>query len=446
MNKMKLISQIHKGIKGLVVVLPLVALLGCDGFFGTKTDLSFLPPTSLDPRPVNYAPIRPIIAPAGNPDWNPIHIAAGMDDLLYAVDSAKGIYCFDESGRELGFLPIRGARFVCQDRKLDLLVVAKDTATIITGQPAQLTSIIYRINIRQATSDRTFGLGFGAFTANSAQDSANIRSQRIKRLVFPLFLGQTGRNTTLDNININAIAPLGDNDYYITVSSPVQSSPNESFGNNAVYVCFDPNNENSIRGWTPVEVVGGTGVSFNFFNLPFGITSLATPPNRFNLLGANSRDFIFTSKDPRERIKVRYVEYVSGGDIPFFRNKDLPTTIDTSVSDGVLYQLNRFIAPTDVTVAGDQNRFIFVIDKDSLYQFTIGGLEGVNEPPPSRRTKLVKVSFGGTVCTTNKEGQTSCNQLLVKPKSVAYMGRLVYVADPGQKGILRFRLSSDFLQ
>lgn len=421
-------------------VMLMLGLSSCNDFFGKKTSKDFLPTTNTVNQTVSYAQVFPNLVPAGGQPWNPIHICMGWDNLIYVVDSAQGIYCFNEAGQEQSYLPLKGVTFVTQDRKMDLLAITRDTATIIQGEPVQLTSIINRINIKAVDGGGNITVGLSVIANLSEAD----RKARIKRLVFPLFLGQTGRNTALSNIFLNGIAVMGDNDYYVTVSSLVPSNESDDYRNNGVILCQNPSREDNRSAWTPVNVVGSSGTNFNYFNQPFAITSLAQPPNSLNLIGARSRDFIFTSLDPQELIKVRYITQNASSDIPVYQDKDLPSFVPSGTADGALYQIGRFKGPRGVTVAGDNSRYIFVVDQDSIYQFTIDGLEGVPPLPASTSRKLIKVSTGGLICGISESGQQRCAPLLQRPVSVGYDNRLVYVVDAGQKIVSRFRLTTDF--
>jgi hypothetical protein len=101
-----------------------------------------------------------------------------------------------------------------------------------------------------------------------------------------------------------------------------------------------------------------------------------------------------------------------------------------------LYQSYRFAQPADVCIAPDETGYIFVVDaqKDSLYQFTNKGFEGVNPPANSGIKKQIITSFGG-----RGAGAFEFNQ----PSGVAYFKRIVYVADKGNNRIIRYKLSTD---
>ena len=109
---------------------------------------------------------------------------------------------------------------------------------------------------------------------------------------------------------------------------------------------------------------------------------------------------------------------------------------DTSEADSFINDPFKFEEPVGVEVSGDGSNFIFVVDrkKDSLYQFTATGLEGVQPPPASGETKYVNTSFGGTGV-----GASQFNN----PMAVAYNDEIVYVADAGNGRILRFKLTLD---
>jgi len=97
----------------------------------------------------------------------------------------------------------------------------------------------------------------------------------------------------------------------------------------------------------------------------------------------------------------------------------------------------KFAKPVSTIFTGDGTNFIFVVDqgKDSLYQFTATGLEGVRPPAGAATTKYQMASFGGT-----GTGLTQFN----KPSAVAYKNKIVWVADSGNKRVLRFKLTTDF--
>jgi hypothetical protein len=88
-------------------------------------------------------------------------------------------------------------------------------------------------------------------------------------------------------------------------------------------------------------------------------------------------------------------------------------------------------------VAGDQSRFIFVTDadRDSVYQFTSVGVEGVPPPAASSAVRYTKASFGGT-----GPGPLQFNE----PRGVAYFNKILYVCDSKNGRVSRFKLTTDF--
>lgn len=125
----------------------------------------------------------------------------------------------------------------------------------------------------------------------------------------------------------------------------------------------------------------------------------------------------------------------SGSGVTYGENAAL-AAFDLTKADRFLYEPGRFEAPADVYVAPDFTGYIFVVDSelDSLYQFTRRGYEGVNPPPGSTTTKQIIASFGGA-----GDGPFNFNE----PSGVAYLRRVVYVADKGNGRICRYTLSTD---
>ena len=143
----------------------------------------------------------------------------------------------------------------------------------------------------------------------------------------------------------------------------------------------------------------------------------------------------FSSVDPNGVLKVQYIEKLESIDGTAYTPK-VNFSGDTTLASSFINEPFKFDRPVDVEFTGDGTNYIFVIDesKDSLYQFTSNGLEGVEPPPASGETKYIKTSFGGTGI-----GAMQFNQ----PSAVAYRGRVVYVADKGNGRVLRFKLTLD---
>jgi len=93
-------------MKGLIIILFLatVMLSSCEGFFGKKTDLTFIDAPVFQARDVAYVPIQPII----DGFFEPTDVIAGFDELIYVVDAgSQEIIAFDQSGREQGAILFR---------------------------------------------------------------------------------------------------------------------------------------------------------------------------------------------------------------------------------------------------------------------------------------------------------------------------------------------------
>ena len=147
-------------------------------------------------------------------------------------------------------------------------------------------------------------------------------------------------------------------------------------------------------------------------------------------------DPFFTGVDEDLLLKVQRIDEEITPSGTSFRVTNLVAG-DTSKADGFLYEPGRFQAPVDVTLAGDGTNYIFVVDaaKDSLYQFTGLGFEGVQPPQSFNQTKVIRSSFGGRGISL-----TQFNT----PRAVAYLREIVYVADAGNGRVLRFQLTTDF--
>jgi hypothetical protein len=196
-------------------------------------------------------------------------------------------------------------------------------------------------------------------------------------------------------------------------------------------VIFD--DDDDFASTVRVSVSGG-GVLGDYFKTPVSVVTKAQPPQ--SPFVSTEGDFVFASQSATQQLKVRYIDVVEDENGTSYLVQDFPVG-DTSKADGFLYTPARFGSPADVTYTGDGTNYIFVVDreKDSLFQFTNTGLEGVRAPAGSSSPKNIKVSFGGT-----GDNLTQFRQ----PSGVAYYRRIVYVADAGNGRVLRFQLTIDF--
>ena len=168
--------------------------------------------------------------------------------------------------------------------------------------------------------------------------------------------------------------------------------------------------------------------------MPQSIATLAQPPQSAAV--STSRSFYFTSIATDLALKVQKVSHTEDQDGVTYTLDQLEPE-DTSKAEDYLYRPGRFSKPMGVAIAGDKTNYTFVVDsdKDSLYQFSSEGYEGVVPPAFSNSRKQINVSFGGSGI-----GLTQFNN----PSGVAYYEKIVYVADAGNGRVLRFKLTTDF--
>jgi len=390
-------KNVSRKILGLAMLM--VVLSSCENYFGDETDLSFIELPESNYREVAYVPVQPIL----NQFASPTDVVAGFDELIYVVDNgSEEVIALDQSGVEVGRKFIQGAKTMAQDRTLDLLVIGTITDTL---NPSIVRSCIYRLDL---STSNGYGLEFAEFTDT---------------IIHPFYFKSSFISSDQD-VTLNNIAVLSDNSFYVTRIGP-RTTPTRD---DAILLF---NREG--RFITPIEITDSRGSQFpDFIKDPIGITSLAKPPQ----INVETRgDFIYTTVDPNGVIRVQYIEKQESVDGTAFTPK-VNFSGDTTLASTFINDPFKFDKPIDVEFTGDGTNYIFVIDegKDSLYQFTANGLEGVEPPPASGETRFIKTSFGGTGV-----GAMQFND----PSAVAYLGRVLYVADKGNGRILRFRLTLD---
>ncbi len=392
------------------VALILGGLLagGCEGFFGTKTPTEFLDVPQYDDRTVAYVPIRPVLEGFSRP----VDVIAGWDELIYVADEGtEEIISFDQAGNELGRFPVPGLSSIAQDRRLDLLATGT-LDTVINGNAITLPAI-YRIDLNKAGA---YGLGQAS----------------IKKVIIHPYYFKSSTPTSLDaQVRFRGIAPLADNRYYVTRNG-VSNSPNQFGGPDDAVLLFDADDNYQ----TPVAVSTSLGLFRDYFKQPQGISTLAMPPQSPAV--DRRGDFLYAAISPAAALKVQYIALIESEFGASYEVRNF-TVGDTSRADGFLYEAGKFDTPVDVTISGDGTNYFFVVDalRDSVYQFNALGLEGVNPPAGSRSSKAVLASFGG-----RGTGLTQFNE----PRGVAYLNRILYVADAGNSRVLRFQLTTDFEQ
>ncbi len=396
------------------LLLGSLLLLSCEGFFGSRTDTSFLDEPTYDNRAVAYVPVLPV--------WGdlvyPTDVIAGFDELIYVADSGQSqIIAYDQSGRELGRFEIPGLSAIAQDRRLNLL--ATGTAERVVAGESLTLAAIYRLNLHP---NDQYGLQY-------AEIDTVIVHPNYFRSGDPLPSNQAVRFT--------GICALGDNQYYVSRRG-LANNPAQFGGPDNSVQLFSTDDE-----WLQsVQVSTTLGQVSDYFKSPVALGSPISPPQLEpgdRRLSTVSSDFLFCSNDPDAPLRVQYIRLNSGDGTarPVYEQQIF--SADFSLSSDYLYRPNRFVKPADVTVAGDGSRFIFVVDAalDSLYQFSPNGLEGLEPPAGSNQERYIITSFGGT-------GQSLTR--FDEPRAVAYMRGTVYVADAGNGRILRFQLTTEFDQ
>jgi len=394
-----------KGINIIGLLFTILVFSSCEKYFGDKTDVSFIEEPEYQNRTIAYVPIQPVL----DKFVKPVDVIAGFDQLIYVADAgAQEIVSMDASGKELGRFSIPGLKTVVQDRRLDLLAIGTSD-TIIQNVQYSL-SAIYRINLKGLT----YGLKGASIT---------------KKIVHPFYLPATGFSAGQAEATLNSIAVMHDNSYYVTRSGP-RNTLSQTGGPDDAVLVFNAQ-DNFV---TPVSVSTTVGLFSDYFKKPVGITTLVQPPQSFGI--TTRRDFIFSSVSESNALKVQYISFFETENGSSYEVKQL-TEGDYSQADGFLYTPYKFNSPVDVTYTGDGTNYIFVVDsqKDSLYQFTNTGLEGIKPPAASVSKKNVKASFGGR--------GTQLTQFN-NPMGVAYINKIVYVADAGNHRVLRFKLTTDF--
>lgn len=394
--------QINQSVFGLVMVMLLAS---CEGFFGTKTNTDFIEVPTYSPREVAYVPVQPALQSF----VEPVDIITGFDELIYVVDKAtEEIISLDESGKELGRFKVRGVKAVAQTRGLDLLAIGENTATV-SGDDYDVTCI-YKIDLHGEGAN--FGIEY---------------ARMVDTITHPFYFKSTFSGSDA-SVEFNKIAILEDNRFYVTRVG-TDNNPQKFGGPDDAVLLFDSDG----TYLTPVVVNTPNGFFRDYFKSPIGIASFVQPPQ----ISAQGPDhFVFTSIGENTSIKVQVIDYLESDFGANYEPRILFES-DTTVADGNLATPDKFAEPVGVTITGDGTNFILVIDrlKDSLYQFTTTGLEGVKPPAGAASAKYQTASFGG-----RGEGLSQFNS----PSAVAYKNRIVWVCDTGNGRVLRFKLTTDF--
>ncbi len=385
-----------------------IALLlsGCGDPWGRKTKLDFIDVPQYDNALVSYVPVLPY--------WQgfvaPVDLCIGYDRLIYVADSgANAIVCLDEAGRELGRYSLPGVHAVAQDRRLDLLAAAF-VDTVIAGQRYRFDAI-YRLSLYD-------GAGYGLS-----------RARVVRRLVHPFYF-QTTFGLSDTAVRFRRIAVLGDNGYYVTRTGP-DNDPGKFGGPDNTVLRFDAGDT-----WLEAVIVeGALGSQPDFFQAPWGLVGRARPPQ--SPLVSQEEDFWVGLVGPGVPLRVHHIVRSVGEQGAFYQVDMRWVVGDTSRAEGFLAVPGRFQRPEGLSLTSGSQPYLIVADAglDSVFIFTLQGLEGVSPPPAATSRKLVRVSFGG---------QGSGPLQMRSPCAVAFENRLLYVCDRGNKRIMRLRLTTDF--
>ncbi len=404
-------------IRNTLLVFAFIGLLfgtACNDIFGTKEDDTVkeifeegaIDPT-LNPQNVGYVPIQPI--------WGgfnePTDVYAGYDEMIYVVDT-NGVHVLDQTGKEHRLISIKGASDIVQDRRIHTYVIGLIDYEV-NGEMKEL-SAIYRLSNTAGAGDVVF----------------------LDTIIHP-FSDVSRRNTSFrkedEEVRFTGVAPMHDNKIYVSRTGP-RNDPNATARPDNVVLIYDKNGVNTsyARGLSPdVSSIKST----------IGISAIANevgPPQEvFGI--STSLNFAYcqqTSYDNVPEFGVLYITVTYNPEAGYsYESSPAFTDFDYGKSSRFLYESFRFGKPEDICFAPDR-RHIFVVDseKDSLYQFTISGEEGVTPPANSTEKRNIIVSFGG-------EGDGPFQ--FKDPSGICYLRKTLFVADKGNGRIMRYRLNTD---
>ncbi|MDP4663186.1 MAG: hypothetical protein NWQ55_02035 [Salibacteraceae bacterium] len=389
----------------LAIIAIAFVTVSCQGFFGEKTDLSIIDAPEFQARNVAYVPIQPIISGF----VSPTDVVIGFDELIYVVDSgAQEIIAYDQAGREQGRTTVPGVTKMVQDRQMNILAIGTFDTTI-NGSDYTL-STIYRLDL---DGDAGYGIA---------------NAKVINKVVNPFYF-KTSFSTLDAEVRFTSIDATGDNDYYVTRQGP-RTNANAVGGADDGVILFDYTDEYVSN----IFISTNSGFFRDYFKNPTCLVTYSKPRQGPSV--SESRDFFVAMAEPSIPIKVQSIKFLES-DFGSSYEVELLNFRDTAEADDFLYRPGRFTNPVDATLTGDGTNYLFVVDqaKDSIFQFTTKGLEGINPPAGSSEKKNIIASFGGTGVSA-----TQFNQ----PSAVAYFNTILYVADRGNGRLLRFKLTTDF--
>lgn len=398
----------------ITTTLLFITMNSCDFLFGTREDAvvdEIFEEGAIDPElvqdEVGYVPVLPF--------WTgfiaPRDIFCGYDEMIYVVD-AEGLKILDQTGEIFQTIDIPGATDVTQDRRLHTYVAGRVSYDVDGDGVMEDLAAIYHLT----------GTSYG-----------NV--EIIDTLIHPFC--DASRNITSfrgaddEAVTFTGLATLADNTLYVSRKGPRNDVSGIARADNAVLIYDeDGNNISYANGLSPV-----TGNLKSVWDIA-GIATFAAPPQSLSGI-SGSAEFMICLDQPAAAYKGLWITQTVDPEAGVIYGENaLLTVFDYTKADRFLYEPDRFIQPTDIYIAPDFTGYIFITDAgtDSLYQFTRKGYEGVNPPAGSPNTKQIIASFGGV-------GSGPFN--FSDPSGVAYLRKVVYVADKGNNRICRYKLSSD---
>lgn len=406
----------HFKIERLFYLLSVsVALSSCTFLFGDKEDevvndifeQGRIDPV-LIPNNVGYVPVQPFFTGFVNPK----DVHAGYDEMLYVTDDL-GLHVMDQAGRKFRTIAIPGAGKVVQDRQLRVFVTGR--CDILIGGNIRNVAAVYRL-------------------ANVAAADGPVYLDTLIHPYCDLSRSLTSfRGLPDEQVEFTALSVLHDNTLMVARKGPTNSVTSVNFPDNTV-LFFNPSGINTgiANGLSPTQASLRSAINIT------ALAGYAGPPQRFFGI-STSRDFLLAQYDsinPME-FAVLGIRYLFDPDLgTLYEGKPELLNFDTSKSNRFLYEPFRFAKVSGICVAPDNTEYIFVTDsqKDSLYQFTSQGFEGVNPPANFANRKQIIASFGG-------KGNGLFN--FDHPSGISYLRRMLYVADKGNNRICRYKLSTD---
>jgi len=415
---MKLVNSLpfKNSILPIVLITISISFTSCDFLFGTKKDKQVgqifeqgrIDP-HLYPSQVGYVPVQPFWSSFSNP----VDVYVGFDEMIYVVDD-NGIHILDQKGAEKRVISILGASDIVQDRSLKTYVCGRVLIDVTGDQIPENLPAVYILRNTASASGPIF----------------------VDTLIHP-FCDATRNTSTYrglpdQQVQFTGVAPLPNNQVYISRTGPTNSLSSVALPDNAVLL-FNTQGKN-------IGYANGLNPVYSSLKSLLGISSICTavaPPQSYE---TGNNDFFITQTDASAEYKVLSIKETNDVDagIVYIENSGF-LSFDFSKASKFLYQSFRFKNPSDVYKAPDATGYIFVVDAvtDSLYQFTSKGYEGVNAPANSTDKKQLIVSFGGA-----GNGPFQFNS----PSGVCYYKNMVYVADKGNNRICRYKLSTDLEQ